>query len=68
MNTNIQPNESSARAALTGHALLRRMGEEKLTREEVGIILSQWYHPLHDLSCSLRIRPRAEVANRQGGR
>lgn len=36
-----------SRKALLHHPLLKRMRQEELSREQVAVVLGQWFHPLH---------------------
>lgn len=36
-----------SRKALINHSLISRMRKDDLSREQVGVVLGQWFHPLH---------------------
>lgn len=46
MNFAERLNQLESRRMLKEHSLIRRMKSEKFNREQVRIILGQWYHPL----------------------
>lgn len=47
MDLNKAISQLQSKRRLNDHSLIRRMKHEVLTREQVAIVLGQWFHPLH---------------------